>query len=73
MTDNVSYVLGPSVAWLSSSRPAIIGIEILIMAGLMVLAWRGLDRVVSVTTGRLASESDPQATAAPKQDASACG
>ncbi|MGO9036373.1 MAG: APC family permease [Steroidobacteraceae bacterium] len=42
VTDNVAYALGPSVAWLSSSRPAIIGIEILMMAGLMVLAWRGL-------------------------------
>jgi glutamate:GABA antiporter len=42
VADNIAYALGPSAAWISSSKPAIIAIGIVTMAGLMLLAWRGL-------------------------------
>jgi amino acid transporter len=42
VTDNASYVFGPSGSWLSSSRAAIIMVSIAAICGLMVQAWRGL-------------------------------
>jgi amino acid transporter len=42
VADNAAYALGPSAAWLSGSRPAIIAISVVAMLGLMLLAWRGL-------------------------------
>ncbi len=42
VTDNAAYALGPSGAWLSSSKPAIILISLAAICGLMLLAWRGL-------------------------------
>ena len=42
VADNAAYMLGPSAAWISTSRPAIIAISILAIFGLMMLAWRGL-------------------------------
>ena len=42
VTDNAAYAFGPSGAWLSTSKPAIIVISVVAIGGLMVLAWRGL-------------------------------
>jgi len=42
MADNAAYALGSGASWLSSSKPAIIAISILMMSTLMLLAWRGL-------------------------------
>lgn len=42
VADNIAYALGPSAAWISSSKPAINVIGIVVMAGMMLLAWRGL-------------------------------
>jgi glutamate:GABA antiporter len=42
VADNIAYALGPGAAWISSSKPTIVAIGIATMAGLMLLAWRGL-------------------------------
>ncbi len=42
VTDNAAYAFGPSGAWLSTSKPAIILISLAAICGLMLLAWRGL-------------------------------
>jgi amino acid transporter len=42
VTDNAAYAFGPSGAWLSSSKLAIILISLVAICGLMLLAWRGL-------------------------------
>ncbi len=42
VTDNAAYAFGPSGAWLSTSKPAIILISLTSICALMLLAWRGL-------------------------------
>ena len=42
IADNVAYAFGPNAAWVSTSKPAIIVLSVLAIAGLMLLAWRGL-------------------------------
>ena len=42
VADNIAYALGTGASWISSSKPTIIAIGIVSMAGLMLLAWRGL-------------------------------
>jgi amino acid transporter len=42
VSDNAAYAFGPSGAWLSTSKPAIIVISLVAICGLMLLAWRGL-------------------------------
>jgi amino acid transporter len=42
VASNAAYAFGPRASWMASSRPAIIGIGIVGIGGLMALAWRGL-------------------------------
>lgn len=42
VTDNAAYAFGPSGAWLSNCKPAIILISLVSICALMLLAWRGL-------------------------------
>jgi len=40
--DNTSYALGPGSAWISTSRLAIIGLSVCVVAGVTLIGWRGL-------------------------------
>jgi len=42
VASNAAYAFGPRASWMASSKPAIIGIGIVGIGGLMALAWRGL-------------------------------
>ena len=42
VADNAAYALGPRLAWISSNRPAILALSVMVILGLMLLAWRGL-------------------------------
>ena len=42
LADNAAYAFGPSAAWISSSKPAIIVLSVVAIGCLMLVAWRGM-------------------------------
>ena len=42
LATNISYIIGPSGAWLASSKPMIMLIDVALLGGLVLLATRGL-------------------------------